>query len=192
MIDISNEIVAGEQELREIVDCPFCGGSSYAVVTQPDVSDYGRSLNPPFRDMQFQMVRCTGCDTVYQRNRPRADELGRYYSTGDYHCYESLLSRGAFIRAAAIGSAKKVVRDIDAHRPHRTDTVVDFGCGSGSWIELFKLVAVKWNLIGTEILPELCKAAEQAGGKCVVADHGNIDSVSRARVRRCAVHAPRD
>jgi SAM-dependent methyltransferase len=175
--DISSQVRPAEQNFRELVDCPFCKSVRYSVVTRPDISDYGHSLEPIFKNMQFQMAQCADCGTVYQRNRPKPQHLGQFYETGDYHCYESLLNRGMIIRTAAIASAKNVVKDIDRLRPHRTDTVVDFGCGSGSWIELFKLVGAPWNVIGTEIFPALCEAVERSGAKCLVADHDTIDKV---------------
>jgi SAM-dependent methyltransferase len=174
--DISDKIAPEEMGYREIVDCPFCGSAKYRPITSPGVSDYGISLNPEFRDMKFQVTECEDCGVVYQRNRPNPQHLGQFYETGDYHCYESLLRRGAIIRTAAIASGKKVVAEIDKYRPHKNNTVVDFGCGSGSWIELFNYVKSGWNVVGTEIFPELCATVERdTGSRCIVADHENID-----------------
>jgi SAM-dependent methyltransferase len=174
--DISNSLDTVEGKFREIVDCPFCGSGRYSPFTEPAVSEYGKGLAEPFASMKFQMVTCQDCRVVYQRNRPKPEHLGKYYTTGNYHCYESLLERGAIIKAGAIMSAKKVVKDIESLRSKRTDLFVDFGCGSGSWIELFKHVGAPWTIVGTEIFPELCAVVEKTGNKCVVADHDTIDA----------------
>ncbi len=173
---LSAATIPAEMAVREIVDCPLCGSAGYSAVTSPQTSDYGATLEPLFREMQFQVVECDTCRTVYQRNRPNPESLRQFYETGDYHCYESLLDRGPIIRYAALFSARRVVQEIDKYRPHCTDTIVDFGCGSGSWIELFKHVGSGWNIIGTEIFPALCTVVEKnTGAKCVVADHETID-----------------
>lgn len=175
--DISNHLEASEAAYREIVSCPFCESELYAPLTAPRCSDYRGGLEPLFAAMQFQMVRCTSCALAYQRNRLRAAYLGQYYATNEYPCYESLLhDRGPLVRAAAVRGAKKVVADIEQLRPKHSPLVVDFGCGSGSWIELFQHVHAPWELVGTEISAELCQRAGQLGTNTVVTDHESFDS----------------
>jgi len=175
--DISNTIDDSETAYREIVPCPFCGGERYSPLTEPRPSDYRSGLAAVFAEMKFQMVGCQYCRLAYQRNRPRADYLGQYYTTTEYPCYESLLrERGPLVRAAAVRSATKVVADIESLRPRHSNLVVDFGCGSGSWIELFRHVQAPWTLIGTEISPELCATVERSGVTALVADHESIDT----------------
>ncbi len=175
--DISNHLEAAEAAYREIVSCPFCSSDLYEPLTAPRNSDYRGGLAPVFAQMRFQFVGCTSCGLTYQRNRPRAEYLGQYYTTNEYPCYESLLQdRGPLVRMAAVRGAKKVVADIEQLRPKHSPLVVDFGCGSGSWLELFQHVGVPWKLMGTEISAELCQRVEPLGVATVVTDHDSFDT----------------
>ena len=44
-----------------------------------------------------------------------------------------------------------LIREVDRHRLTDNRLLVDFGCGNGSWLELFRACNVSWDLCGTEI-----------------------------------------
>lgn len=161
-------------DVREVVDCPFCGSPGCRPATRPIPDGECHSLAEPWRSMRFQMVECLGCGTLYQRVRPRREDIGQFYSS-EYDCYESLVQRGPIVRTLAQISARQLVRKIERHRPPENDVFVDFGCGSGSWLELFASIDAPWTMVGTEIAPELIAQVEELGLTGHVCDDSDIE-----------------
>lgn len=160
--------------IREVVDCPFCGSAERTPVTHaiPDGECHG--LVAPWKDMLFQMVRCDGCGTHHQRVRPKREDVGAFYG-GEYDCYESLVERGFIVRNLAQLTARQLVRRIEALRPDESNVFVDFGCGSGTWMELLRSIDAPWEMVGTEIDAELIRQVEGLGFRGYVCDDSNVE-----------------
>ncbi len=162
--------------LREVVDCPFCGSAKHTPATGWVPDGECHSLPEPWGSMTFQMVACDGCGLRYQRQRPRREHIGNFYG-GEYDCYESLVKRGAIVRYLAQFTARGLVRRIEALRPRESNLFLDFGCGSGSWLELLQSVNAPWKMVGTEIAPQLVEAVRAMGFEGHVADDSDIEQV---------------
>lgn len=162
--------------LREEVDCPFCGASGHRAVTSPVPDGECHNLDEPWQSMRFQMVACNECDTVYQRLRPRREDIGQFYA-GEYACYQSLVQRGFIVRMLAQLTAKAMLRRIESLRPADNNTFLDFGCGSGTWMELLASINAHWKMVGTEISSDLIERVRALGFEGHVADDSNIEQV---------------
>ncbi len=160
--------------IREVVDCPFCGSASRRPVTAPVLDGECHSLAEPWQSMRFQMVECADCGTLYQRVRPRREDIGQFYSS-EYDCYESLVQRGPIVRTLAQITARQLVKKVERLRPPENDVFVDFGCGSGTWMELLASIDAPWKMVGTEISPDLIREVEALGFSGHVCDDSDIE-----------------
>jgi SAM-dependent methyltransferase len=160
--------------IREVIDCPLCGNAGHSPVTRPIPDGECHGLEEPWRSMRFQMVKCRECGLIYQRIRPRRDDIGRFYS-GEYGCYESFVQRGPIVRALAQFSARRLVATVERLRPPGNDVFLDFGCGIGAWMELFASIDAPWTMVGTEIATELIRRVEALGFPGMVCDDSNLD-----------------
>ncbi len=160
--------------IRELVDCPFCDSAEHTPATNPIPDGECHTLGEPWKSMRFQMVRCASCGLVYQRLRPRREDIGQFYSS-EYDCYESLVRRGPIVRALAQVSARRLVKTIEALRPPKNNVFLDFGCGSGTWMELFASINVPWQMVGTEISPELIEQVKAMGFEGLVCNDADVE-----------------
>jgi trans-aconitate methyltransferase len=161
-------------ELLEIVDCPFCGSASAEYVTGPICDGPSHHFKEPYRSLATRMSRCTKCNVLYQRERLKPEHLGRLYDEDSYLCYKSFAERGLIIRKLAQLSASMLIKEVDRHRPKDNNVLVDFGCGNGSWLELFRACNVNWDLYGTEIGPGNVEHIKRLGFKGYCCDETNI------------------
>lgn len=159
----------------ETVDCPFCASPRARPITGPICDGPSHNVEEPYRSMSFRMWRCDGCSFIYQRERLKSVHLTAFYAPETYHCYKSFSERGLIIRRLAMLSARKVVRVIERLRPRENEIFVDFGCGNGSWLELFRMCKAPWDLHGTEISDVNVGHIRKLGFKGHTCDHTNID-----------------
>ena len=162
--------------VREVVDCPFCGSDEREPVTGAIPDILGTPVEPPFAAMRFQIVRCRACGLLYQRVRPGPADIGRFYGS-DYFCYEPLDERGALVRALARRVARQLIRTVERHRASGADLFVDFGCGTGSWLDVLRIAGAPWQMMGTEIDPALVAQVEALGFPARVCTHADLEGV---------------
>lgn len=160
--------------LREVVSCPLCDGDERRPATSPIPDGECHNLVEPWRSMRFQVVECADCGTLYQRIRPRNEDIGQFYSD-DYDCYQSFLQRGPIVRTLAQITARQQVKRIERLRPPDNNLFVDVGCGSGSWMELFSSIDAPWTMMGTEISADLIEHVKKLGFDGHVCDDSNIE-----------------
>ncbi|HEY9712712.1 MAG TPA: class I SAM-dependent methyltransferase [Chroococcales cyanobacterium] len=171
MNSLSNQT---EPQIKETVDCLCCQSAEFEpVLGELRDTDGGEQLDEPFRSMTFQLVRCKSCRTVYLRERVTADQIGRFYSH-EYHCYKPFAERGAIMQFLAMRLAQSKIKAIQSLLPKESNTVLDYGCGSGSWLELMKLARVPWHLIGSDIIESQVEMVKKLGVEAFVADEHNI------------------
>jgi SAM-dependent methyltransferase len=164
------------RDIREIVDCLLCGSADSAPMYDaiPDFDIY-RHLREPYASMLFQHVKCAGCGTVYLRDRVRQEHIAVFYS-GEYHCYRPFSARGPLIAAAAKMMARRRTKEIGAYL--RDDLLLlDYGCGSGTWIREFQEVGAPWRMIGTDVVQEAVDKARAAGVEAYVANEDTLGDV---------------
>jgi SAM-dependent methyltransferase len=112
----------------------------------------------------------------YQRERLAREHLNAFYRD-DYFCYQSFSERGAIVRFLSGLTARMQVRAIEKLRPPSCDLFVDFGCGSGSWLELFRAARAPWRMIGTELSESNVEHVRRLGFEAHVCDDATIDRV---------------
>ena len=165
----------GRDELYQVVDCPFCAQAAHTPETGAICDGPHHGVAEPYRSLAFQIVRCNGCQLLYQRERLRPEHLGVFYDDEDYFCYQSFDERGAIIRFLARLTARGVVRMIDKLRNPDCDRFLDFGCGNGSWLELFRSCGASWRMVGAELTEGNIEHIRKLGFEGVVCDDGNVD-----------------
>jgi SAM-dependent methyltransferase len=133
------------------VVCEFCGSSEAEPLTGPLADDeLVDELPPAFRTLTFRFVRCNACGLVYLRERPDAEDVGLYYPDA-YKCFQSYEERGFIMSKLAKGVARAKLRQITRLMPPGNETLLDYGCGSGTWLTLLKDLGCTYRMIGTDI-----------------------------------------
>lgn len=148
------------------VPCEFCGSTEGEPVTGPLTDEeLADELPPAFRGLTFRFVRCAGCGLIYLRERPDNDDVPCYYPD-TYKCFQSYEDRGFIMSKLAHGVARRKLRQIAALMPRGNKTLLDYGCGSGTWLALLKDLGCTYRMIGTDItggpLQELRKRGIEA------------------------------
>jgi 2-polyprenyl-3-methyl-5-hydroxy-6-metoxy-1,4-benzoquinol methylase len=167
----------------EVVDCPGCGHKLSVVARQ------GKDwiLNEP---VTLTIHRCESCGLHYLNPRPRADAIGRYYTTA----YPPYLSTGEDDNSDARGLKGLALREAfgsPAKRPtgkqrtlaravlavkrgesfgfgvpwHGQGRLLDFGCGGGKFIR--RMHAVGWDVTGIDFSETAVKTVRDAGLKAL-------------------------
>jgi 2-polyprenyl-3-methyl-5-hydroxy-6-metoxy-1,4-benzoquinol methylase len=133
------------------VNCEFCGSGEGRFLTGP-LSDIelAEELPAAFRNLTFRFVQCAKCGLVYLRERPDAADVGFYYPN-TYKCFQSYDQRGFIMKKLAQGVANAKLRQITKLMPRENGTLLDYGCGSGTWLLLLKELGCTFRMIGTDI-----------------------------------------
>lgn len=131
--------------------CEFCGSAESIPLTGPvtDV-ELGDELPPAFRALTFRFVRCKNCSLVYLRERPDVADVGYYYPD-TYKCFQSYSDRGFIMKSLAQMLARSKWREIARLLPAGNQTLLDYGCGSGTWLSLLQDLGCRYRMIGTDI-----------------------------------------
>ncbi len=144
-------------ESRCVVDCGFCGSAEHEPVTGWLVDEESAGELPPaFRDLTFRFVRCTGCGQVYMRERPSPRDLDVFYGQA-YKCFQSYDDRGPIMAGLARLVARGKLREIRRAMPPGRRRLLDYGCGSGTWLDLMQGLLRGsddgFEMIGTDVTP---------------------------------------
>jgi SAM-dependent methyltransferase len=146
--------VASARRPRPLVTvaCEFCG-SAEARPLSGDLKEgeLGDELPEAFRELSFEFVRCEQCGLVYLKRRPDPQDLPLYYPD-TYKCFQSYDERGAIMKKLAEAVARGKLKQIRKLMPPGKDTLLDYGCGSGTWLSLLKEVGCTYRMIGTDIV----------------------------------------
>jgi SAM-dependent methyltransferase len=134
------------------VACEFCGSSASEFVTGPLTDDeLGDSLPPAFRSLTFRFVRCTACGLVYLGTRVASEDIDVYYPD-DYKCFQSYDERGFIMKRLAQAVARRKLKQIETLMPSASNVLLDYGCGSGTWLKLLKDIGCRFRMIGTDVV----------------------------------------
>ena len=133
------------------VACEFCGSSEATAMSGPLMDEeLSGELPLAFRTLSFVFVRCSACGLVYLRERPDDADVGLYYPD-TYKCFQSYDARGFIMKKLALRVARGKLRQIGRLMPPGNDTLLDYGCGSGTWLRLLKEIGCTYRMIGTDI-----------------------------------------
>ena len=94
-------------------------------------------LPPAFASLTFRFVQCATCGLVYLRERPDPADVGVYYPD-NYKCFVSYAERGLIMKALAERVARGKLKQINRLMPEGNDTILDYGCGSGTWLAMLR------------------------------------------------------
>jgi SAM-dependent methyltransferase len=132
--------------------CDFCGASEGKTITGPLQDDELAAVLPPaFALLTFRFVQCATCGLVYLRERPDPADVGVYYPD-DYKCFVSYAERGLIMKALAERVARGKLKQINRLMPEGNDTILDYGCGSGTWLAILRDIGCTYRMIGTDIV----------------------------------------
>lgn len=167
-----------------VVECASCClcGSDKATPLYPkmlDLDSYGQ-LPAPYSEMTFQHVKCDNCQTVYMQERVPQARISIFYS-GEYHCFKPFSERGWLIRTASQFFAKRKAEAIRQLMPSESNLLLDYGCGSGTWLRELADLNTSWALIGTDVVEQAVTMAKAAGVDAHLAGEDDLATVLAGR-----------
>jgi SAM-dependent methyltransferase len=156
------------------VACEFCGSSEGEFVTGPLTEDeLADSLPPAFRSLTFRFVKCTKCGLTYLPKRVAVEDIDIYYPD-DYKCFESYDQRGFIMKKLAQAVARRKLRQIETLMPSASNALLDYGCGSGTWLALLKNIGCRFHMIGTDVVPSPLKELRSRGMEAYQCDETTL------------------
>jgi SAM-dependent methyltransferase len=108
------------------------------------------TMPPAFQSLRFRIGHCADCGLVYLRERPDPRDLDVYYPS-TYKCFQAYEARGAIMRTLARIVARSKRRQIERLMPPGTRTLLDYGCGTGTWLLELRKIGCALDMIGTDI-----------------------------------------
>jgi SAM-dependent methyltransferase len=148
---------------RVIADCDFCGSAQWEPILRPMLDDEDlESLPVAFRELRFRMGRCADCGLVYLRERPNPRDLDVYYPR-DYKCFQAYENRGAIMQTLARLVARSKRQQIERLMPGRTRALLDYGCGTGTWLSELRQAGCAVDMMGTDIFDGPLEALREQG-----------------------------
>jgi len=159
---------------RQIVSCEHCGASEGEPVTGWLADEESAEQLPPaFRGETFRFIRCAGCGLVYMRERPNPADLDVYYG-GEYKCFTSFRERGALMRFLAELVARQKRRQIEGLLPPGNRRLLDYGCGSGTWLELLQGLGTDLEMMGCDVTEVAVERVRRLGLPAWVGDESTL------------------
>jgi SAM-dependent methyltransferase len=163
-----------------LASCDFCGRDESDPVTGPLLDDENAAHLPPgFAGLRFVLRRCRNCRLVYLRERPHPDDLELFYPT-DYKCFQSYEERGAIMNALAARLARAKLAEIERLLPAGHRRLLDYGCGTGTWLFQLKKAGASLDMVGTDVFEGPLQALRAGGLPAYCCDEETLfDHVER-------------
>lgn len=157
-----------------VADCDYCGSSHWEPILGPLLDDEDvEALPPAFRALRFRIGRCTGCGLVYLRERPDPRDLDVYYPN-TYKCFQPYADRGVIMQTLARLVARAKRRQIERLMPPGSRTLLDYGCGSGTWLSELRKAGCTLDMMGTDIFDEPLSSLRAQGIRAVRCDDEDL------------------
>ncbi len=128
--------------METLAYCPLCGSQHLVpYLTCQDFTVSGEL---------FQLVKCHDCQFVFTNPRPTVEEIGRYYASQAYISHSDT-QKGVLswlyhqVRWRAL---RQKLRLLTAQTNHLPATMLDYGCGTGYFLETCKQAG--WGIDGIE------------------------------------------
>ncbi|HYG53359.1 MAG TPA: class I SAM-dependent methyltransferase [Flavobacteriales bacterium] len=138
-----------EAHFTTLSNCPSCEGTVFT----PHLS----AIDHTYSKLEFQLVKCSGCNLVFTNPRPVEEENANYYKSADYISHTNSTK-------GLIGILYKWVRNINLKRKVRVlvkhksgKDVLDIGCGTGYFPAAAN--AAGYHCVGVEPDPDALKFA---------------------------------
>jgi len=127
--------------LEHLSECPICSGTAFEPFLQ--CRDYTVS------NEEFKIVSCKQCGFKFTNPRPDQGSIGKYYESQDYISHSNTKSGFVnklyhFIKNIAIKNKIDLIKDLHPDKK----TILDIGCGTGSFLGEIKKVG--WEVYGIE------------------------------------------
>ncbi len=135
------------------MNCPICEHDASGVLLS--VKDYTVS------NQIFELVKCNSCGFVFTNDPPNEFEIGKYYQSDAYishtNSHEGFFNKiYQSVRKLSIRQKLKLIQQF-SHR--HTGSVLDYGCGTGSFLHYMKDNG--WNVTGIEPDPSAQEKASK-------------------------------
>jgi len=127
---------------ENLIDCPVCGGSN--LKNHKVVKDHSVSQE------SFNIMMCDNCNFQFTNPRPDEGNIGKYYNSEEYISHSDKANSPInFIykiaRKYALSSKRKLINSVANHKKGR---LLDYGCGTGYFLENMK--SNGWKVYGIE------------------------------------------
>jgi 2-polyprenyl-3-methyl-5-hydroxy-6-metoxy-1,4-benzoquinol methylase len=158
------------------VACEFCGAKEGQPLSGPlKECELGDELPAAFRELTFVFIQCDSCGLVYLQRRPDIRDMGVYYPD-TYKCFQSYDERGAIMQKLARGVARGKLREIRTLMPAGNETLLDYGCGSGTWLTLLKEAGCTYRMIGADLVGGPLEGLRQRGIEAYQCDETTLSN----------------
>jgi len=133
--------------------CPVCGSPNV-------VFHFSAPDRFHLRTVPYELLRCSSCTLVWQKNPPPPAEIGQHYGA-DYH---------RSITAAGESSKQRwALQNKTISTYKQGGCLLDLGCSAGAFLST--MISPSWSLFGIEISPdEAQRARERVGANVFVGD----------------------
>jgi len=157
-----------------VVNCDYCGSAETKPFSVPLMFDGGEEEFPEaYRKMRYQFFCCVGCGLVYLPKRPNPRDLPALYPA-DYKCFQSYNDRGFIMRKLASSLAHAKLRQIRSMLPAGNTRLLDYGCGSGTWLEGLRKIGSDLEMIGMDVVPHAVEQAKKKGFQAYCCNEADI------------------
>ena len=154
--------------LEALDACPVCNGKQFT--TYIETQDYSVSGEP------FSIVSCSNCQFRFTNPRPKPEDLGKYYESTDYisHTNQGNSLVNGLYKKARLFTIRWKLKLIQANQ--RTGAVLDFGCGTGQFLEYCQKHG--WTINGVEPSDGARNSANNATHNKVVESLSQLQSTT--------------
>ena len=125
---------------EKVEKCPLCNNKDYEnfIICR----DYTVSQE------SFAITQCQSCKFLFTNPRPKKKAIQHYYESEDYISHSnkanSLINTlYKVIRSYTLSNKVKIINNLTEH-----NTILDYGCGTGTFLELAK--SNNWKIAGIE------------------------------------------
>ena len=126
------------------ISCPVCSQQNTSLFIK-DLAD----ITFKTTDEKFNLYNCNNCDAKFQFPFIPENIVGKYYPDSSYHPFQ--LSKPISIRSKYNPPSMYLERLIKTHKPDDTFSLIDVGCGGGTFLMSVKSYFPNAQLTGVDV-----------------------------------------
>lgn len=126
------------------VTCPVCQSSNTALFMKGLKDATFRTTKE-----EFDLYACQSCDAKFQHPFIPEEEVGKYYPNSDYHPF--LLSKPLSYKSHYAPQSIYIRELMKRHHPGDAFSLIDVGCGGGTFLMSIKKYFPNASLMGVDI-----------------------------------------